>query len=74
MKLDRKAVDGLRGMNDMQLKFFINKLASEYGLDLSAFNISGNDIQSIRRALDNVTDADIARAADQLSRRRGGGQ
>jgi hypothetical protein len=67
MQLDRKAIDHLLGMNDAQLKFVISKLAVEAGLDLSAFNISGNDIASIRKALGNATDADIAKAAEQLT-------
>ncbi len=69
MQLDRNSLERLLGMSDAQLKFVINKLAVEAGLDLSAFNISGNDIASIRRALSNATDEDIARATEQLSRR-----
>ncbi len=70
MQLDRKAIDHLLGMNDAQLKFVISKLAVEAGLDLSSFNISGTDIASIRKALGNATDADIAKAAEQLSERK----
>ncbi len=69
MQLDKNSLERLLGMSDAQLKFVINKLAVEAGLDLSAFNISGNDIASIRRALGNATDEDIARATQQLSRR-----
>lgn len=70
MQLDKNALDRMLGMSDSQLKFIINKLAVEAGLDLSAFNISGNDIASIRRALGNATDEDIARATEQLSKRK----
>lgn len=70
MQLDRKAIDHLLGMNDAQLKFVISKLAVEAGLDLSSFNISGTDIASIRKALGNATDADIAKAAEQLTERK----
>lgn len=72
MQLDRDALGRLLSMSDSQLKFVINKLAVEAGLDLSSFNISGNDIESIRKALSGATDADLVRAAEQLSRRGGG--
>ncbi|HOA85291.1 MAG: hypothetical protein GX057_06755 [Clostridiales bacterium] len=68
MQLDRDAVERLLGMNDTQLKFLIKKLATEAGLDLSAFNISSNDISSLRNALAKASDEDIAKAAEQLSR------
>ncbi|MGI6166717.1 MAG: hypothetical protein ACOYIA_01090 [Eubacteriales bacterium] len=68
MQLDRNAVERLLEMNDTQLKFLIKKLATEAGLDLSAFNISTNDISSLRNALARASDEDIAKAAEQLSR------
>ena len=68
MQLDRNAVERLLEMNDTQLKFLIKKLATEAGLDLSAFNISSNDISSLRNALAKASDEDIAKAAEQLSR------
>ncbi len=75
MQLDRAALDKLLSMGDSQLKFIITKLAVDNGLDLSTFNITSTDIASIRSALQNATDADIALAAEQLSQhRRGGGR
>ncbi len=68
MQFDRDAVERLLAMNDTQLKFLIKKLATEAGLDLTSFNISSNDISSIRNALANASDEDIAKAAEQLSR------
>jgi sugar phosphate isomerase/epimerase len=68
MQFDKDAVERLLGMNDTQLRFLIKKLATEAGLDLSSFNISSNDISSLRNALANATDEDIAKAAEQLSR------
>ena len=67
MQLDRNALSRLLSMNDAQLKYIITKLAVDNGLDLSTFNISGNDINSIRRALQNATDADLQKATEQLS-------
>ncbi len=72
MQLDRNALNRLLSMNDTQLKYIITKLAVDNGLDLSTFNISGNDISSIRRALQNATDADLARATEQLTRGKRG--
>lgn len=73
MQLDRNALEKLLNMNDAQLKYVITKLAADAGLDLGSFNISSNDISSIRRALGNATDEDIARAAEQLKRGKFGG-
>ena len=74
MQLDRNALNHLLSMNDAQLKYIITKLAVDNGLDLSTFNISGNDISSIRHALQNATDADLARATEQLTRGKRGGR
>jgi len=73
MQLDRNALEKLLNMNDAQLKYVITKLATDAGLDLGSFNISSNDISSIRHALGNATDEDIARAAEQLKRGKFGG-
>ena len=73
MQLDRNALEKLLNMNDAQLKYVITKLAVDAGLDLSGFNISSNDIGSIRRALSSATDEDLARATEQLRRGRRGG-
>lgn len=70
MKLDRNAVNMLLSMDDEQLKTVIRSLAVRAGVDLSALNISENDIAGVRRALAMATDEDIARAAEQL----GGGK
>ncbi|MEE0970604.1 MAG: hypothetical protein U0M06_14650 [Clostridia bacterium] len=66
MKLDKKSLDRLLGLNDESLKGVIRSIAAETGLDLSSFGISDGDIASIRRALSSATDADIKKAAEQL--------
>lgn len=68
MQLDRNAINRLLSLNDEQLKHIIRSLAENSGLDLSSFQISANDVGSIRRALSGATDADIARAAEQLKK------
>ncbi len=70
MQIDRKAVNRMLNLNDEQLKNVIRSLADNAGLDLSGFQISPDDINSIRRALASATDEDIARAAEQLNTRK----
>ena len=74
MQLDRNAIDRLLSMSDSQLKFIITKLAVDNGLDLATFNITSTDISSIRRALANATDTDLALATEQLTRGKKGGR
>ena len=69
MQLDRNAINRMLSLNDEQLKALIRSLAENTGLDLSSFNISATDVQSIRRALSVATDADLERAAEQLKQR-----
>ncbi len=73
MKLDKKALDRLLSMNDAQLTRMIEKVASESGLDLSAFGITEGDISSIRKALSGATEEDIKKASEALDqyKRRG---
>ena len=66
MQIDRNALNQMLSLNDKQLSRIVQKLASDAGLDLSAFNIRDNDIQSLRRALENATDQDIAKAISQM--------
>lgn len=70
MQIDRKAINRMLNLNDEQLKSVIRSLADNAGLDLSGFQISPNDIDSIRRALASATDDDIARASEQLNARK----
>lgn len=67
MQLDRNAINRMLTLNDNQLKNLIRSLAENSGLDLSSFQISPDDVASIRRALSGATDADIARATEQLN-------
>ncbi len=66
MQLDRKTLERMLSLNDEQLKGIIRSLAENSGLDLSEFNISPNDIKSIRNALSGATDEDLRRAAEQM--------
>ena len=66
MQLDRKTLERMLSLNDEQLKGIIRSLAENSGLDLSEFNISPNDIKSIRNALSGATDEDLRRVAEQM--------
>ena len=74
MQLDRNALKRLLSMSDSQLKYVITKLAVDNGLDLSTFNITGSDINSIRNALQNATDQQLELATEQLRRGKTGGR
>ena len=64
MQIDRDSLNKLLGMNDLQLKLVINKLAKESGIDPASFNINPRDIQSIREALSSATDSDLQKVAE----------
>ena len=59
MKLDRRALERLLMMNDAQLRAFVDKLATEYGLDLSALSVKDGDMAGLRRALRAASDEQL---------------
>lgn len=71
MKLDRRMLNRLLAMNDVQLRAVIDKLAADYGLDLSAFQVKEGDMEGLRRAIRNASDEDLLKLTAQL---RGGGK
>lgn len=70
MILDRNALNRLLSLNDKQLKAVLERLAGESGLDLSALNVSPDDIASVRSALSGATDRDLEEAARKLSEKK----
>ncbi|MBO5904137.1 MAG: hypothetical protein J6Q64_02035 [Clostridia bacterium] len=70
MILDRNALNRLLSLNDKQLKAVLERLAAESGLDLSALNVSPDDIASVRSALSGATDRDLEEAARKLSEKK----
>lgn len=70
MKLDRKALERLSMMSDAQLRAVIEKLVSDYHLDLSALRITPGDMESLRRAMRSATDEELMQLTKQL--RQGG--
>ena len=70
MQFDRKALDRLLLLNDRQLETVVRKLATEYGLDLSALNITTDNLKGLRQALRSATDEELSALGEQF--RRGG--
>ena len=66
MQLDKKTLEKMLALDDASLTAVIRSLADSSGLDLSTFQISPNDINSIRRALSSATDEDLRLATEQL--------
>lgn len=71
MQIDRNALQKLLSLSDKQLETVIRKLTTDYGLDLSALNISTDNLKNLRTALQNVTDEDLKAIGDQLKNGRG---
>lgn len=67
MQLDKNTLNMLLSLNDTQLVNIIKTISEKSGLDLSNFNISSNDVQSIRYALENASDEDIKRAQESIN-------
>lgn len=74
MKLDRRALDRLLQMNDAQLRAFVDKLASEYGLDLSTLSVREGDMEGLRRALRMASDEQLLDLTRNLRGRRQDGK
>lgn len=71
MQLDRKALNRLLSLSDSQLQTVIDKLAAEYGLDLRRFQVHQGDMESLRRALRNASDAELTELGRQFKNGRG---
>ena len=67
MQLDKNTLNMLLALNDAQLVNIIKTISEKYGLDLSSFNITSNDVKSIRYALENASDEDIKRAQESIN-------
>ena len=70
MQLDRKSLNRLLALNDRQLQAIIEKLASEYGLDLSRFQVRPGDMESLRNAIRNASDSDLLELGRQIQNGR----
>lgn len=71
MQLDRKMLDRLLSLSDRQLQAVIDKLVSEYGLDLSGFQVREGDMSALRRAIRNASDEELLSMTRQLKGKGG---
>ena len=67
MQIDKKTLNMLLSLNDAQLVNVIKTISEKSGVDLSSFNITANDVKSIRYALENASDEDIKRAQESIN-------
>ena len=67
MQLDKNTLNMLLALNDAQLTNVIRTISEKSGLYLSSFNITSNDVKSIRHALENASDEDIKRAQESIN-------
>ncbi len=67
MQLDKNAIDKLLLLDDNGLWAVIRTIAAQSGIDLPR-SAAPADITAIRQALGGASDADIAAAAELLSR------
>ena len=74
MQIDRRSIEKLLTLNDLQLSLVITKLLAESGIDPASFNIDTRDISSVRRALGGASDEELRRVTEQYEeyKRRGG--
>ena len=67
MQFDKNSLNMLLALDDAGLLKIIKTVSEKSGLDLSSFNITPNDVMSIRRALENATDEDLKRAQESIN-------
>jgi len=65
MKIDKKMIDMLLGMNDNQLWQMITLVAAQSGINTGGIRKPQN-MDSLRAALSALTDSDISRAAELI--------
>lgn len=74
MQIDRKMLNGLLSLNDRQLGALFARLINESGIDPAQFNINPQNVQSIRNAIRNASDEDLAKIAEQYEAGKKGGR
>lgn len=75
MQIDRGTLERLLTLSDGQLKFIMGRIAGENGIDLSGLNVNMGDMSSVRSAIRNISDEQLAAISAQIeaaqnSRRR----
>ncbi len=68
MQIDKNTLNMLLTLNDAQLVNIIKTISEKSGLDLSSFNITTNDVKSIRHALETASEEDIRKAQESINK------
>ena len=68
MQIDRNALNKMLSLSDRQLQMLIEKLVTEYGLDLSRFQVREGDLDGLRRAMRSASDEDLLALTRQLKK------
>lgn len=72
MILDKRALEMLLSLDDVQFLAVIKKLAKDAGIDPSLIEPDPAKLAGIRKALAGATDSDIARASELLKNYKSG--
>ena len=68
MQIDRNALNKMLSLSDRQLQMLIEKLVTEYGLDLSHFKVREGDLAGLRYAMKNASDEELLALTKQLDK------
>ena len=61
MQIDRRMLDRLLSLDDVQLEAVIKKVASQAGIDPAQLGLSPENIQQLRRAMGSTYPEDLRR-------------
>lgn len=64
--LDQNSIQRLLALNDMQLRMVLRKLAADYGVDLSGFALSHEELEQLRAMLSVATPEQIEQFMQEL--------
>ena len=72
MKLDKNAIQMITRMSDDHLWKIICALGVSSGIDLSSVRVGPKELEKVRLALGQMTDSDIDRAMEIISKAKKG--
>lgn len=66
MKIDREMLRRILTLDDSQLRFIINRIAAQTGVDISGFDMNPAALAKLRLAVENADDAELEKLAAGL--------
>ena len=66
MTLDQNSIQRLLALNDTQLRMVLRKLAADYGVDLSGFALSHEELAQLRAMLSVATPEQVEQFMQEL--------